>query len=145
MVNRIIFLIFKMEKEFLYIGYYIDTNNNFILKIGTTNDLKRRATEHTRNYKKATNYTMPKNSNFEYIWTLPLSKYNTIRYEDRNRELWQKMEIGTFIRNDRFVCHSIPNEVVVKIRKEYIVKLPKEAVLFLLKLPIDKRGKVWYN
>lgn len=134
-----------MEKEFLYIGYYIDTNNNFILKIGTTNDLKRRATEHTRNYKRATNYTMPKNSNFEYIWTLPLSKYNTIRYEDRNRELWQKMEIGTFIRNDRFVCHSIPNEVVVKIRKEYIVKLPKEAVLFLLKLPIDKREKVWYN
>ena len=134
-----------MEKEFLYIGYYIDTNNNFILKIGTTNDLKRRATEHTRNYKRATNYTMPKNSNFEYIWTLPLSKYNTLRYEDKTIDLWKEMEIGTYIRNDRFVCSSVPSEVVVKIRKEYIVKLPKEAVLFLLKLPIDKRGKVWYN
>ena len=29
-------------KEFLYVGYYIDTENHFVLKIGTTNDLKRR-------------------------------------------------------------------------------------------------------
>ena len=121
-----------MEKEFLYIGYYFDTENNFILKVGTTNDLKRRAAEHSRNYKKATNHTMPKNSKFEYIWTLPLSKYNTLRYEDRTIDLWQKMEIGTYIRNDRFVCPSIPSEVLVKIRKEYLVKLPNFVGQFSL-------------
>ena len=34
-----------MEKEFLYVGHYIDTDGNYILKIGTTNDLRRRAAE----------------------------------------------------------------------------------------------------
>ena len=43
------------EKEFLYVGYYKDVENRIMLKIGTTNDLKRRQTEHTRNYKKAKN------------------------------------------------------------------------------------------
>ena len=28
-----------MNKEFLYVGYYFDVNNRFILKPGTTNDL----------------------------------------------------------------------------------------------------------
>ena len=35
----------QKNKEFLYVGHYIDTNGNFILKVGTTNDLKRRQTE----------------------------------------------------------------------------------------------------
>ena len=42
-----------MVKEYLYVGHYIDKNGFYILKIGTTNDLKRRAQEHTRNYKKS--------------------------------------------------------------------------------------------
>ena len=49
-----------MNKEFLYVGYYVDTEGNTILKIGTTNNLKRRQQEHTRNYKRAKEYTMPK-------------------------------------------------------------------------------------
>ena len=40
-----------MEKEFLYVGHYVDTEGKYILKIGTTNDLARRAQEHTRNYR----------------------------------------------------------------------------------------------
>ena len=44
-----------MDKEFLYVGYYTDTEDNTILKIGTTNNLKRRQQEHTRNYKKTKN------------------------------------------------------------------------------------------
>ena len=64
-----------MEKEYLYVGYYIDTENNFILKIGTTNDLKRRQSEHNRNYKRATAHTMPKDMFltwilFTLIWTI---------------------------------------------------------------------------
>ena len=111
------------KKEFLYVGFYHDTDNNFILKIGTTNDLKRRQSEHNRNYKRAKEHTMPLNGSFEYIWTLPLSKYNTLRYEDRNRDLWKEIEIGEYIRNDRFVLCNVPKSVPVKIKKTYTVAL----------------------
>ena len=71
-----------MEKEFLYVGHYTDADGKYILKIGTTNNLERRAKEHTRNYRRAKKHTMPKEQKFEYDWHLPLSKYNTLRYED---------------------------------------------------------------
>ena len=112
-----------MEKEYLYVGHYIDTEGNYILKIGTTNDLERRAKEHTRNYRRATAYTMPADAHFEYDWSRPLSKYNTLRYEDRNRSLWQEMGFGEFVRNDRFCCAEKPAQVAVIVRKEYIVVL----------------------
>ena len=112
-----------MEKEFLYVGHYTDTQGNYILKIGTTNDLKRRAAEHTRNYKRAKILTMPQESQFIYDWYLPLSKYNTLRYEDSNRNAWKNAEIGTFIRNDRFKCKQKPKKIIVKVRKEYEIIL----------------------
>lgn len=107
----------------MYVGHYIDKDNNYILKIGTTNNLKRRKAEHTRSYRKSKEHTLPKDKEFEYDWHLPLSKYNTLRYEDKNRQAWQEMGIGEFVRNDRFVCENPPNAVPVKIRKEYIVNL----------------------
>lgn len=107
------------KKEFLYVGYYFDTLNRFILKIGTTNDLARRQKEHTRNYRKSPEYTLPKDGTFEYIWSLPLSKYNTIRYEDKNRERWIAENVGKFVRNDRFYCEKVPKTVKVTIRKTY--------------------------
>ena len=112
-----------MEKEFLYVGHYVDMNGDYILKIGTTNDLDRRQKEHTRNYKRSPNYTMPEDGKFEYDWSRPLSKYNTLRYEDRNREKWQKEEIGTFVRNDRFHCPKKPDFVQITIRKTYQIAL----------------------
>ena len=112
-----------MEKEFLYVGYYIDTNGEYVLKIGTTNDLERRAKEHTRNYRRAKKHTLPRESVFEYLWNLPLSKYNTLRFEDSNRELWKELNIGEFVRNDRFVLSTIPPTVPVKIRKTYEIAL----------------------
>ena len=110
-------------KEYLYIGYYIDLIGRFILKIGTTNDLHRRQMEHNRNYKKSPNYTMPPDGCFTYIWSIPLSKYNTLRYEDYNRAMWQEMGIGEYVRNDRFVLANVPNFVPVKIRKTYQIAL----------------------
>ena len=112
-----------MEKEFLYVGHYVDMNGDYILKIGTTNDLDRRRKEHTRNYKRSPNYTMPEDGKFEYDWYCPLSKYNTLRYEDKNRELWQEMGIGQFVRNDRFYCAKRPKTVKVTVRKTYEISL----------------------
>jgi hypothetical protein len=31
----------KLNKEYLYVGHYIDDEGNYILKVGTTNDLER--------------------------------------------------------------------------------------------------------
>ena len=112
-----------MNKEFLYVGTYTDTNGNRILKIGTTNDLNRRRTEHNRNYHRAKTHTLPKDKSFEYIWTHKLSKYNTLRYEDRNRKLWQDLGIGEFVRNDRFIVASGLAEVEITIRKTYKIAL----------------------
>lgn len=111
------------NKEFLYVGHYIDTNGNYMLKIGTTNDLDRRQTEHTRNYRKAKQFTMPLDSQFVYDFYIPLSKYNTIRFEDRTRERWQNEGIGEFVRNDRFRCDIKPNFVEITIRKTYKIAL----------------------
>ena len=113
----------QKNKEFLYVGHYIDTNGNFILKVGTTNDLKRRQTEHNRNYKKSPNFTMPTDGEFIYDWHLPLSKYNTLRIEDRTRAQWQELGIGEYIRNDRFFCAVKPKSVSVTIRKTYEIAL----------------------
>ena len=112
-----------MEKEFLYVGHYIDINGNYILKIGTTNDLNRRRAEHTRNYKRSPNFTMPADGAFEYDFNIPLSKYNTLRYEDRNRQAWIDENIGEFVRNDRFFCENKPEIVKITIKKTYIVQL----------------------
>jgi hypothetical protein len=113
----------RMEKEYLYIGHYVDTNGNYILKVGTTNNLDRRKREHTTNYRRTKNYTMPKDETFNYDWFLKLSKYNTLRYEDRTRQKFINEKVGKFVRNDRFCCGVKPPKVVVKIRKEYEVTL----------------------
>lgn len=110
-------------KEFLYVGHYIDRKGRYILKIGTTNDLKRRKAEHERNYRKTREYQMPETENFSYDWTLALSKYNTLRYEDKNRERWKEAEIGKYIRNDRFYCAQKPAQVTITIRKTYTINL----------------------
>lgn len=112
-----------MNKEYLYVGHYIDINGQFVLKVGTTNDLKRRQAEHTRNYQRAKTNTMPKDGKFVYDWYIPLSKYNTLRYEDKTRKAWQEQEIGKFVRNDRFLCETRPKQVKVTIRKTYTITL----------------------
>lgn len=112
-----------MEKEWLYVGHYYDTCGRYILKIGTTNDLCRRQSEHTRNYRRAVKYTMPEDAQFIMDWYRPLSKYNTIRYEDKNRDWWRSLGLGEFIRNDRFVFAVKPESVRVRIKKEWMVTL----------------------
>ena len=74
-------------------------------------------------YKKSSTYTMPKEGQFIYDFTLKLSKYNTLRYEDKTRKQWQEERIGEFVRNDRFFCKKKPKTVKVTIRKTYEVSL----------------------
>ena len=113
----------QTNKEFLYVGHYVDTDGFYIVKIGTTNNLARRRREHTQKYKKSPNCTMPQDATFEYDWFLPLSKYNTLRYEDRNKEKWQNENVGEYVRNDRFRCERKPEFVEIEIRKKYQVIL----------------------
>ena len=112
------------EKEYLYIGHYIDVDGLYVLTIGTTNDLKRRRYQHTTNYRTASaHHPMKPGTNFEYDWSIPLSKYNTYRYEDRTKNAWKEKSIGEFLDKDRFVCAEKPAQVSVVIRKEYIITL----------------------
>lgn len=112
-----------MNKEFLYGGHYIDIYGNYIFKIGTTNNLERRRKEHNIHYKKSPNHTMPIDGSFEYDFSIPLSKYNTLRYEDKNRERLIEQNFGEFIRNDRFCCETKPEFVEIVIKKTYIMQL----------------------
>ena len=113
----------KNDKEFLYVGHYYDILGRYLLKIGTTNDLKRRQAEHTRNYRKAKNYQMPADAEFEYEWHLPLSKYNTLRSEDKKRHNRHEMGIGEVVRNDRFLCEKKPGFVDVASHRAYQIAL----------------------
>ena len=113
----------SLNKEFLYVGHYIDVLGNYILKVGTTNDLARRQKEHTRNYKKTLHHPMLLDGQFEYDWSILLSKYNTLRFEDRTKEQWIGAEVGEYIRNDRFVCEEKPQAVEITIRKTYKITL----------------------
>ena len=64
-------------KEFFYLGFYLDILGNWILKIGTTNDLAERMTQHNRDNLKLTNHPMMPGTKFQYLWFVPLSKYNS--------------------------------------------------------------------
>ena len=112
-----------INKEFLYVGYYVDRDGNYILKVGTTNNLERRQKEHNRNYRNAPKFRMPRENEFIYLWSLPLSKYNTLRYEDKTKQAWKDQGIGYFINNDRFLLCEKPNFVEIKIRKVYQIAL----------------------
>ena len=112
-----------MEKEYLYVGYYISTSGEFVLKVGTTNDLDRRRMEHNRSYKKSPHHPMKENTTFEYLWFKKLSKYNTLRYEDKTKAEWRAQNIGEYIRNDRFILFAIPQFVPLTIRKTYNIPL----------------------
>lgn len=113
------------NKYYLYIGHYIDEEGAYILKVGQTNDLHRRKLEHNLKYKKATKHKMPEYNEFHYDWTLPLSKYNSMRFEDKLREQLIKDNIGEYIRNDRFCCGAKTEEIKITltIKKTYTIKV----------------------
>lgn len=111
------------NKEFLYVGHYIDMDGNYVLKVGTTKDLERRRKEHNRNYLNTPNYPLADEEEFTYDWYTKLSKFNTLRYEEKTKERWKENCGGRYVRNDRFVFEEKPEKVLVTIRKTYEIIL----------------------
>ena len=110
--------------NYVYVGHYTDIDGNYILKVGTTNNIKRRTCEHTAAYKEKKKYKMPKDGQFVMDWYRPVSYKNSIKTEDRTRQAWKNEGIGKFIPIDRFNCGATPpRQVKVKIRKEWTVDL----------------------
>ena len=110
--------------NYVYVGHYTDIDGNYILKVGTTNNIRRRTCEHTAAYKEKKKYQMPKDGQFVMDWYRPVSYKNSIKTEDRTRQAWKNEGIGQFIPKDRFNCGAKPpRQVKVKIRKEWTIDL----------------------
>ena len=110
--------------NYVYVVHYTYIDGNYILKVGTTNNIRRRTCEHTAAYKEKKKYQMPKDGQFVMDWYRPVSYKNSIKTEDRTRQAWKNEGIGKFIPKDRFNCGATPpRQVKVKIRKEWIVDL----------------------
>lgn len=113
----------KAGKEFFYVGHYYDIEGKYVLKLGTTDNLRRRRTEHNQNYRKAKRHTMPPDGEFIYDWFIPLSKYNTLRVEDRTKTSYREIGFGEYLNNDRFIFDTKPASLKIKVRKTYEIAL----------------------
>lgn len=111
------------NKEFFYIGHYYTADGKFVLKPGTTNNLARRKKEHDSAYLATPNFPRAFDSKFEYDFFIPLSKYNTLRIEDRTKEKLKEIYPNTYCRNDRFIFNEKPKAVTVTVRKTYTIYL----------------------
>lgn len=110
-----------MEKEYFYVGHYTATSGEYVLKVGTTNDLNRRIKEHNKSYASTPHY--PRATDFEYDFYIPLSKYNTLRTEDKIKARFIEENFGEYVRNDRFVFEEKPTQIEITIRKTYTIEL----------------------
>lgn len=85
-------------------------------KIGTTNGPLQRMKEHLRYYK----YEY----NIEILWISPTySKYTTLRIEDRMKNWWIEQTQWEYIRNDRFIIPDDVKEIIITVRKDYIIQI----------------------
>lgn len=109
-------------KEYLYIGHYEDTENNYILKVGTTKDLKRRRRQHNRLYPMVKNHPMKKGNLFIYSWYIKLSHKNTLKYEKEFKEC-MKISKAIYIPKDRFLFKKKPEKIYLTVQKTYEIKL----------------------
>ena len=113
----------RNNKEFLYIGHYISAGGEYVLKIGTTDNLTRRANQHNKYYKTTPNFPMSPDSSFVYDDFIPLSHFSTLKYEETNKNAWKNMDFGTFAHNDRFIFAEKPSKCTIKVKKTYEIAL----------------------
>lgn len=89
-------------------GYVYCLLMNDILKIGTTNNVKRRIYEHLANYQQ----------DFKLLWVSPqISEFTALRVERDNKETFKKK--WEYIPKDRFVLPKNTKKINIKIRKTY--------------------------
>ena len=92
-----------------------------IVKIGKTNNLDDRNEQHTKSGNQFIRGKVP-----TVLLAVPLSKYNTERYEDRNRSKWDETEgfIRAYRCKDTFLVDTrIVSEVSITIKKTYTASL----------------------
>ena len=112
-----------MEKSVVYaldFGMYDEFLR--IIKVGKSNDLDRRNGEHTKGGNKFIKGKTP-----TVLLSVPVSKYNAERYEDKNRDIWDSLEGFTraFHCKDTFLVDTrIVQEVSLTIKKTYTAVIP---------------------
>lgn len=122
----------KREKEFFYLGFYIDTENNFLLKYGTTCELPRRRREHRKSNLTLKNHPACQNFPFEYVWHISLSKANTLKLENDFRNQAKELGFYKHIQNDRIILEQeLPEFITIKVKKEYVIPYRKLVMDFL--------------
>lgn len=107
-----------MEKSVVYaldFGMYNDFLR--IIKVGKSNDLDRRNGEHVKGGNKFIKGKTP-----TVLLSVPVSKYNAERYEDKNRDIWDNLEGFTraYHCKDTFLVDTrIVREVSLTVKKTY--------------------------
>ena len=111
-----------MEKSVVYALDFGMFDEFFrIVKVGKSNNLDRRNDEHVKTGNKFIKGKTP-----TVLLSVPVSKYNAERYEDKNRDLWDNMEGFTraFHCKDTFLVDTrIVSEVSLTIKKTYTASI----------------------
>lgn len=103
----------KKPKGYLYF-VRIGEPQERLFKIGTTNRPIDRMLEHCKYFGKP----------IYILWFSPiLSKYTTLRVEDRQKKVWIDGTNWQYINNDRFIIPNEVKEVSIQIKKNYIIQL----------------------
>ena len=100
-----------MKDNYLYFIRIGEESEN-LYKIGTTNNIQRRMSQHRRYYEKPVTVLWVSN---------PYSKYTALRVEERTINQWKETEGFYYIRNDRFIIDPSIRRVSVKVRKEWVI------------------------
>ena len=92
-----------------------------IIKLGESNDLDRRNGQHTKTGNKFIKGKIP-----TVLLSIPVSQYNTKRYEDKNRAIWDNLDgfKRAFHCKDTFLVDTrIVSEVSLTIKKTYTASI----------------------
>ena len=88
--------------------------NERVFKIGTTNNPLRRLKQHLDSYE----------TDVEVLWFSPAYEWlTTLRIERRQKDYWLANMNWEYIKNDRFIIPSDVDEIVITVKKDYVIKL----------------------
>ena len=110
--------------NFLYlIQIGLPKNGQRLIKIGTTNNIKRRMSEELRQYKE----------NIKILWISPCyKKFTTLRVEQKTKDIWRSVDDWEWVPNDRFLIPDKVEELRVVVRNEFVVKVGQRPLFLLL-------------